>query len=336
MATLHTLLIATLGLAAFWVLNLPLPFLLGPMFACLIAALAGVKLRSMGLVGKTMRTILGVAVGTSLTPSIVGRLPEFALSAVLIVTITAAILALGYPYFRRGCGFDKATAWYAAAPGGLQDMIIFGQEAGGDARALSLIHATRVLIIVSLIPFLLSQIWSVPLNNPPGVPASSLPWQEMLLMAACGLVGWKLGEAVGLFGAGILGPLILAGALTLGDVIHSRPPAEAIQMAQFFIGITVGSYYTGITSAEIKRFVVSGIGYCAIIGVLSAIFASLAHWLGAAPWIEAILAFAPGGQGELVVLAIVVGADLSYVVAMHLVRLFTVILGAPLIARWLP
>ncbi len=52
--------------------------------------------------------------------------------------------------FERVCGFDRVTAWYAAMPGGLQDMVIFGEEAGGDPRALSLIHATRVLIVMSV------------------------------------------------------------------------------------------------------------------------------------------------------------------------------------------
>ena len=52
--------------------------------------------------------------------------------------------------------------------------------------------------------------------------------------------------------------------------------------------------------------------------------------------VEAILSLAPGGQGELVVLAIIVGADLTFVVAHHLLRIFFVILGAPIIASLLP
>jgi uncharacterized protein len=57
----------------------------------------------------------------------------------------------GFRSFRR-MGFDPATAWYAAMPGGLADMVTFGQEAGADVRALSLIQATRVLIIVLAAP----------------------------------------------------------------------------------------------------------------------------------------------------------------------------------------
>jgi uncharacterized membrane protein AbrB (regulator of aidB expression) len=63
---------------------------------------------------------------------------------------------VGVPFFRRVYRFDWATSWYAAMPGGLTDMVLFGQEAGGDVRALSLIHATRVLIIVTLAPLILT------------------------------------------------------------------------------------------------------------------------------------------------------------------------------------
>jgi uncharacterized membrane protein AbrB (regulator of aidB expression) len=71
-----------------------------------------------------------------------------------------------------------------------------------------------------------------------------------------------------------------------------------------------------------------------LLAVLSVGFAEAAHLLAGAPLDDALLAFAPGGQGEMVVLALVSGADMAYVVTHHLVRLLVVILGAPLLARW--
>ena len=90
----------------------------------------------------------------SLTPALFQRLDEMALSVALIPPFVALIGLTGYPYFRRLWGFDPATSYFAAMPGGLQDMLLFGIEAGGNPRALSLIHTTRVLVIVSLMPFL--------------------------------------------------------------------------------------------------------------------------------------------------------------------------------------
>jgi membrane AbrB-like protein len=299
-----------------------------------MGALMRAPLAGTGQVGIAFRTVLGVAVGTAVTPALIGRLPEMACSVALIPLFVMVIGLIGYPFFRRVCGFDHATAYYSAMPGGLQDMLIFGEEAGGDVRALSLIHATRVLVIVSIAPFLLTTVWGVPLTNPVGQPAADLPVIELVYMLLAAFVGWKLGERIGLFGASILGPLIVSAALSLGGIVSHRPPAEAILAAQFFIGIGIGEKYTGVTWGELRRDVLAGGAFCVILAILALIFAEGVSLSGLAPPIEAFLAFAPGGQAEMAVLSIVAGADLAFVVTHHLVRIIVVIAGAPVVARF--
>ncbi|MEM7746110.1 MAG: AbrB family transcriptional regulator [Pseudomonadota bacterium] len=332
---LATLAIAAAGAGLFWLIEMPLPILLGPMFACLVAALVGVPMHGTKTISDAMRPVLGVAVGASLTPALIGRLDEMALSVALIPPFVLAIGLAGYPYFRRLWGFDHATSYYAAMPGGLQDMLIFGEQAGADPRALSLIHTTRVLVIVSLMPFLLTWIWGLSLTGPPGDPAISVPLREYAIMLACAALGWWAGEKVGLFGAPIIGPLIVAGAASLTDILHYRPPAEAMQIAQFFLGLGIGVKYAGITMAEIKRVLTASLGHCVILGVITIIFAEIVIQTGLAPPLEAVISFAPGGQAEMVLLAIIAGTDMAFVVTHHLVRVVIVILGAPIAARLL-
>jgi uncharacterized protein len=332
---LGTLSIAAAGAGVFAVLGIPLPLLLGPMFACLVAALFGAPLKGVPAVSDAMRTVLGVAVGTSITPDLLDRLGTMALSVAFVPPFVFLIGLIGYPYFRKVCGFDKPTAYYSAMPGGLQDMLVFGQEAGGNPRVLSLVHATRVVAIVSIMPMLLTFVWGLELDHAPGAPAADVPLRDLAVMLDCAVIGWKAGERIGLFGASIIGPLVLAGAASLAGLVTYRPPAEAILAAQFFIGLGVGVKYLGITLDELRRIVAAALGYCVILAFLSLAFAEAIYLVGAAPMVEALLAFSPGGQGEMVVLAIVAGADMAYVVTHHLVRLLVVILGAPLVARWL-
>ncbi|PLX35272.1 MAG: aminopeptidase, partial [Hyphomicrobiales bacterium] len=168
-----TILLAIGGAIIFSLANLPLPLLLGPIFGCLIGALLGLPLKGAGQISVGMRTIVGVAVGASVTPALFARLPEMAMSVSLIPFFILVIGLIGYPWFRKFCGFDHATSYYSAMPGGLQDMLVFGEEAGGDPRALSLIHATRVMVIVSAAPFLLQYLWGLSLDHPPGEPVSA-------------------------------------------------------------------------------------------------------------------------------------------------------------------
>lgn len=328
-----TFAIAAAGVALFQVAGLPLPFLFGPMSACLIAAFSGLRLKGFGQVSVAARTILGVAVGASLTPTVLAGLPAIAGSLLIIPVYIVLTGLIGVPFFRRVCGYDPVTAYYAAMPGGLQDMVIFGQEAGGDPRTLSLIHATRVLLIVTLAPILLTHLFGVTLTNPMGAPIADLPWTELALMLFAALFGWKAGERIGLFGATILGPMIVAAILSLTGLLHARPPKEAILAAQFFIGTGIGMYYMGITWKEFRHIVATAIAFVAILATLAAALAALVPRLVGMGEVEAFLSFAPGGQAEMTVLAIVAGADLGVVIAHHLVRIVLVITCAPIVAK---
>jgi len=328
-----TISIAGLGTLVFWWLALPLPFLFGPLAACVIGALAGLPLAGSGPISQWMRTVLGVAIGASITPQVMAELPQMAASVALIPVFVLCIALLGVPFFRYVYRFDGVTAWYAAMPGGLQDMVLFGQEAGGNVRALSLIHATRLMIIITLAPIILTQGFDADLGAPLGEPASALPAHELAIMALAAVIGWKVAERLGMFGAPMLGPMILAGVLSLTDIIHHRPPAEAILAAQFFIGITLGAGYIGVTLADIRRDVAAGVFFVLILSGLTVIFAEIATRIAGGRPVDAFLAFAPAGQAEMTVLAIVVGADLGYVVVHHLTRVFLVISGAPVAAR---
>jgi len=154
-------------------------------------------------------------------------------------------------------------------------------------------------------------------------------------MALAALVGWKGGERIGLFGASILGPMIVAAALSLVGLIHTRPPAESVLVAQFFIGTGIGVHYVGVTLRELRNVVATGLAFMVVLAMLAAAFAQIVGVLGLAPPVEAFLAFAPGGQAEMTVLAIVAGADLGFVIAHHLVRIVLVILGAPVMVRFM-
>ena len=325
--------IAALGVAVFLFAGLPLPWLLGPIFACLIAAMLGMPMRGMPVINNLMRTILGVAVGATFTWTLLVTMAGMWTTLILVPLLVFLIGLVGVPYFQRLWGFDFATSYYGAMPGGLQDMLLFGEEAGGDVRALSLIHATRVMVIVVALPFILSGYWGVDLSNPPGVPAKDLPVSQLILMALCGVAGWQIAKAVGLFGASILGPMILAAILALTGVLQFRPPAEAIWIAQFFIGMTVGTKYAGVTGHEVRRDVTAALGFCVILLILSGIFVEAIHLLHLAPPMETLLAFAPGGQAEMTVLALIAGADMAFVIAHHVLRIIVVILGAPIAAR---
>ncbi len=326
--------VAIIGTLIFYWLDLPLPFLFGPMAACLIVAILGGRLMGLGQISVIARTILGVAIGASITPQVFSQLPQMAASVAFIPLYIIIIAIIGVPFFSKIFRFDPITSWYSAMPGGLQDMVIFGTEAGGDPRALSLIHATRVLLVVTVAPIFLKFAFDAEFNNPVGLPAVDIPLFEIILMIVAALVGWQAWARAGLFGASIIGPMVLTAILSLTGMLHYRPPAEAIVAAQFLIGIGIGVGYVGVTIAELRKFVFAGTLFVLILAALAAVFSQIVTRLGLANPVEGFLAFAPGGQAEMTVLAILVGADLGFVIVHHLTRVVLVILGAPIAVRF--
>jgi len=280
-----------------------------------------------------MRTILGVAAGSTVTVSFIAAIPSLWSTLILIPIMVILIGFMGVWYFQKICGYDFPTAYYASMPGGLQDMLAFGEEAGGNIRAMSLIHATRVLVIVVLLPILLISIWQVELDRPPGRLLRYIEINQLIILGICAFAGWKIAISIGMFGATILGPLILTSAASMTGILNSRPPAEAIWAAQYFISLGIGVKYVGITIDEMRRDIFAGLGFCILLLLLTLAVLGLVVKFELAPAVEAILSLAPGGQAELVVMALIAGADMGFVVSHHLLRIFIVILGAPILAR---
>jgi uncharacterized membrane protein AbrB (regulator of aidB expression) len=92
---------------------------------------------------------------------------------------------------------------------------------------------------------------------------------QIALMILSGWLIWKIAARVGLFGASILRPMILTAALFVGGIITTRPPAEIIWAAHFYIGIAVGVRYTGITWRELRVDLGAGIVYSGLLALIS-------------------------------------------------------------------
>uniref|UniRef100_UPI003568EFE0 AbrB family transcriptional regulator n=1 Tax=Sulfitobacter sp. TaxID=1903071 RepID=UPI003568EFE0 len=119
MPRIYAFAVAAIGVLAFKILHLPLPWLLGPIFACLIASLVGVPMRGIKLVNDAMRTILGVAVGATFTTTLLGSMMGMWPTLLMIPVMTGCIGVVGVLYLQRLWGFDFATSYYSSMPGGL-------------------------------------------------------------------------------------------------------------------------------------------------------------------------------------------------------------------------
>ena len=291
----------------------------------------GIELAGMPLVSNVSRTVLGVAIGTTLTMEVITTIPRYIPTLLIVPLYVGLISCFGYPFFRRVLKYDRPTAFYSSMPGGLQDMVVFGIEAGGNPRTLSLVHATRSLVLVTIAPIVLTQIFELELDNPLGSPITELPLIENIGLFLTGIVGMILFRKLKLFGADILGPLLLSAPLAIFGILTHRPSEEMIILSQFFIGIGVGIHYQGINTKELSRDIIAGLGFVAVVIAIALITLLGASQISDIPLFELFLCFWPGGQAEIAVMTLAAGGSVRIIVLHHIVRIFLVITGAPIL-----
>jgi len=124
-------------------IGLPLPFLLGPLIAAgLVATLLPHRLPDGYGFPPWLRlgfiAVIGLMIGAQVSPALFANVPRLALSLGALTAVTFGAHALNYAIFRGLGRYDRATAFYAATPGGLFESIALGDEAGADLPRLML------------------------------------------------------------------------------------------------------------------------------------------------------------------------------------------------------
>jgi uncharacterized protein len=318
------------GGLVFWQLNLPLPWMLGAMTFTTLAAVLGIRIAMMPRLRFLFVAILGVMLGSAFTPAVLGDLERWSVSfAWLTLYVVAATFIVNF-YYRRVAGYDRVTAYFAAAPGGLSEMIMAGHSFGGDEGRISLAHGARILIAVFVLTF--GYRWFGGYHPPDGgIAAATTPlhFADALWLTGAGTVGFFAARALKIPAYALVGPMILSAALHLLGFTESKPPVLLVAVAQIAIGAMVGARFDNIPPRIVGRAILLATGATAILLALALGFALLVAASAGISLAAALLAFSPGGLAEMSLIALSLGIDSAYVSSHHVARIFLIVLIAP-------
>ena len=324
------------GAAANWV-GLPLAWMIGAMVFTTIASIAGAPVAMARTFRGVMVTVLGVMLGSAFAPGMADRIldwwPTIAILTVYCATITGVLML----YFHKVAGHSWTTSYFAAAPGGLNEMIIVGGDMGGDVRTIALVHGARVLLVVLVVPvgFMLIGDYDQAARPPSGDAFTSLGARDIALLTACGVIGALGARAIKLPAAFVTGPMILSAIVHLAGLTSSKPPTELIAAAQVVIGTTVGCRFAGVPLRTIGRTLGEAVGSTTIMLGLTLLFALLLQPLAETSIQAIVLSFAPGGLAEMSLIALALGIDAAFVSTHHIIRIIIVVIAAPIVFRLL-
>ncbi len=333
-----TLLALALGIGGAWLafqLRLPLAWMIGAMIATTAAAALGAPIAMPIAFRHAMVAVLGVMLGSGFSPEMLAHLGDWAVSLASLALYGVAAGGAGLVYFRRVWGYDPVTAYFAAMPGGLSEMTLVGADMGGDARVISLTHATRVLLVVLALPFAFQLLIGYDPGSRPavGLALAEVAPADLAILAACGVLGYLLARALRLPAAAVVGPLILSAAVHLIGWTAAKPPFELVAAAQVVVGTAIGCRFAGVGFRLLSRTAVAAAGGTVVLFAATVAFALVLAQATGLPAVALLLAFAPGGLAEMSLIAIAIGADAAFVATHHVVRIFLIVVLAPLAFR---
>ena len=308
-------------------LHVPLPWMIGPLFAVAGARMCDIDLRPLPGGRQSGQWAIGAALGLYFSPEVVAQL---GLHAPLVLAAALGSLAVGMVcalIMRRLGGVDAATAFFAALPGGASEMANLADRHGGAVDRIAAAHALRVMLVVSLLPFALtfagvqgSDLY-VPLVRE--VDARTFP-----LLVGASLLGVAAFKLLRIANAWVLGPLLGVAVATLAGVPLSALPAWVVNGGQLLIGCALGCRFSRAFFRAAPRFM----AVAALIAVLSivlsfALAALLGQW-STVPLPTLSLATAPGGVSEMCITAKVLQLGVPLVTVCHVLRVVVLTVGA--------
>lgn len=207
-----------------------------------------------------------------------------------------------------------------------------------DARGLDsrMVALAQMLRLVSVIFAMSALAWGIAggVAPPPapGGPGSAGVWLT-LAVAATGIVGPRFAPIVPA-GATLI-PLVIASVLAGGGFVTLALPDWLLVAAYFVLGTQVGLRFTpelvrhGLRATPvILAAAMALLLLCGISGLALATLRDIDP-------MSAMLATVPGSIDAIGLLAVKGHADVGFVMTMQVVRLFTVVLAGPVLARWL-
>jgi uncharacterized protein len=336
--TAETLIIALVGGATFTLLGLPAGLISGSVLAVATAALLGRPVTVPTMLARACYVLIGISLGAVVTPQTVKGFAAWPGSIALVMVGAIAMILATATYLRVVHGWDRLSALMGASPGSMAQVIALSTALGANLPPIAIVQTMRVLLLTTGLPAGLAAFGLVApalpvTRGPPG--GSSL--SELALLAAVSVataaVFWRLRFPAGL----LFGAMVGSGLLHGFGLLQAVLPWWVSTVSVLVLGAMVGSRFANQTFRLLSSYLGAAFGSFAVSLSVATFFALIVAYFFPFPFANIAVAFAPGAQDTMMVLALALHLDPVFVAAHHVARFvvtsFAIALGAKWIAR---
>ncbi|MDR1163356.1 MAG: AbrB family transcriptional regulator [Candidatus Accumulibacter sp.] len=318
----------TLSVAAgilFKLLHVPLPWMVGPMFAVGASGVRGSGPKAIPGSRQAGQLVIGCSLGLYFTNEVSRQMLDF--GAYIFFSSFAGIVigATGALLFKRISGTSAISSYFASIPGGATEMAILAEHAGARFDLVAFSHSIRILLVVLTVPI------AVTLSGAVGSslfePSSSVFVPKYFLGMFCiAVVASFLFARLRIPNAWLLAPLIVSLSFTTFGLPTSSIPTGFVNAAQILIGCSLGTRFKPSLRTESRRLIVATLLTALFTIVVSAAFGvALALMMDESP-AALILATSPGGLSEMCITAKILKLGVPLVTSFQVARLVVVVL----------
>lgn len=326
----ETIAIAVVGGAIGNWVGIPAGWLSGSMILVGTAAVYGRPMVVPMRYSRAAFVLMGMSIGTVVTPETLQGITRWPLSMVLLVIGTLVSIMATSTYLRRVHGWDRLSALFGSSPGALAQVMSMTAEAGGDLRAVAIVQSIRVVILSLGLPIGMALL-GVTGSRPPytAVQPDNLLFELAIMIVSsvvCAIVLVRLRFP----GGWIFGAMLPSAVLHGTGILHVTLPWWGIVVMMISMGAIIGSRFANTDRAVLVRYLIAAFGSFAVGITVTLIFVVASVWLLSFSPADVVIAFAPGGQDTMMMLALALGLDPVFVGAHHLARFMLISLSLPL------
>lgn len=320
----------------FLLIHLPGSLLLGSMIVGIIFSMRGIALHPPRCTFLAAQAILGCMIAQNLTSAIFTTLAaHWPMVMVILLSTLIASTAIGWLLVRYSNLPGNTGAW-GSSPGGAAAMVAMAQEYGADIRLVAFMQYLRVLLVVgaaALVTRLVmgDQAQAVSQQMVWFPPLSINLLSTILLAAVAGTAGRVLRVPSGV----MLLPMLAGALLNAGGVMVIELPEWLLAIAYMAIGWQIGlGFDKQIFLMALRPLPQILLSIFSLMAICAAMAWGLAHYMQI-DFLTAYLATSPGGVDSVAVIAAGSHADMALIMAMQTLRLFSILLTGPAIARFI-
>lgn len=324
----------SVGLAA---AGMPSPVLFGTLFGGMLHALTATDPLQLPRIGFLAgQALVGATIGGLVSLGTLLRLGSDAPSIIGVTAGTLLISVLAGRLFALRQDVSPTTGVFALIAGGASGVIASARDLGADDRVVTIVQYLRVLLVLLAMPLVATVFFR------PGAEAASLdlPKTRWLASLAFTAIAAGAGVLVGRFlrvpAGAVLGALVVAVAVSVSGTLGAvRVPVALENLGYALIGVQVGLRFTRASLRSITRMLPVVVALIALVIAACAGMGVVLSELSDVDRLTAYLATTPGGLFAVLAIAASTGSDVTYVLAVQVIRVFAMLLVAPLLARML-